>query len=308
MDLDYDALRILEAVIRSGSFEAAARLYNVTQSAVSQRMKQLEERTGSVLIVRGRPCVPTEDGLLLCQHFEQVMLLEHELMQRMGDPTTMDGRRAAKIRVSVNSDSLATWFPEVLERASRELDLILEVIPDDQEFTEDRLKNGDALAVVTSHENTIPGATLTRLGTMEYLAVASPDFFATHFRADGVSLQTLSGAPTILFDRKDTLPEQWMENAFGDSVALPAHLIPSYEGLLRCCLIGVGWIMMPELTVGPLIAEGELIALNPEVTVSVPLCWQTRTQSSTLLLDLTSIVEDVAKVTFSSEQELMSLS
>lgn len=35
---DYDLLTILAAVIREGSFEAAAKSMKVTQSAVSQRM------------------------------------------------------------------------------------------------------------------------------------------------------------------------------------------------------------------------------------------------------------------------------
>ena len=66
MDFDYDSLVVLAAVVRTGSFEAAANSLDVTQSAVSQRIKQLEEKVGSVLILRGRPCVATEDGLLLC--------------------------------------------------------------------------------------------------------------------------------------------------------------------------------------------------------------------------------------------------
>jgi len=56
--LDYDSLTILAAVIREGSFEAAAKSMQVTQSAVSQRIKLLEEKVGVVLVARGRPCVP----------------------------------------------------------------------------------------------------------------------------------------------------------------------------------------------------------------------------------------------------------
>ena len=80
---DYDSLAALSAVVREGSFEAAAKSMNVTQSAVSQRIRQLEEKVGTVLVVRGRPCVPTEAGLQLCRHVEQVTLLQHELGERM---------------------------------------------------------------------------------------------------------------------------------------------------------------------------------------------------------------------------------
>ena len=42
--LDYPALRAVAAVVQTGGFEKAARVLNVTPSAVSQRVKQLEER------------------------------------------------------------------------------------------------------------------------------------------------------------------------------------------------------------------------------------------------------------------------
>ncbi|GBH23948.1 hypothetical protein BvRS1_09970 [Burkholderia vietnamiensis] len=66
--LDYALLDALAAVIRPGSFERAAKELNVTPSAVSQRVKLLEERVGSVLVKRGQPGVATPSGALLCRH------------------------------------------------------------------------------------------------------------------------------------------------------------------------------------------------------------------------------------------------
>ena len=77
--LDYPSLAAVAAVVREGSFERAARALNVTPSAISQRVKQLEERLGSVLIIRGQPCTATATGRLLCSHMEHVGLLEQEL-------------------------------------------------------------------------------------------------------------------------------------------------------------------------------------------------------------------------------------
>ena len=50
--LDYSALSALAAVIREGSFERAAQSLHVTPSAVSQRIRLLEERLGCALVVR----------------------------------------------------------------------------------------------------------------------------------------------------------------------------------------------------------------------------------------------------------------
>lgn len=52
--LDYAALSALAAVIREGSFERAAQTLFVTPSAVSQRIRSLEERLGCALVVRGQ--------------------------------------------------------------------------------------------------------------------------------------------------------------------------------------------------------------------------------------------------------------
>lgn len=297
LELDYDALGFLEAVIRTGSFEAAAKSLNVTQSAVSQRIKLLEERVGCVLVVRGRPCLPTEDGLLLCQHTEQVSLMQYELAQRLGLSQDEKGAKAAHVRISVNSDSLATWFPSVLKRISNELSVLMEIIPDDQEFTEDRLRSGDALAVVTSNENAIPGAKLVPLGNMNYLAVCTSDYFAEYFRHE-VSLETLSQAPTLMFDRKDTLPEQWLVKNFGESIVLPAHHVPSFEGLMSSCKLSVGWIMMPEISVRDSLLSGELLEIVPCSDIAVPLLWQCRSHSGELLAKLTEIVKNVATSEF----------
>lgn len=47
------------AVIEETSFERAAKRLSVTPSAISQRIKQLEERVGQLLVVRQSPCKPT---------------------------------------------------------------------------------------------------------------------------------------------------------------------------------------------------------------------------------------------------------
>src|ERR1700740_2830406 len=113
--LDYALLDALAAVVRHGSFERAANELNVTPSAVSQRVKLLEERVGSVLVKRGQPCTATPSGALLCRHTERVRLLEAELTGRM--PSMPGGARDEPwptLRVAVNDDSVGTWFVDAV--------------------------------------------------------------------------------------------------------------------------------------------------------------------------------------------------
>jgi len=111
--LDYPLLAAVAAVVREGSFERAARALHLTPSAVSQRVKLLEERVGQVLIVRGPPASATAAGLQLCRHIEQVGMLEHELLQAL-PALAADHSGRITLRVAVNADSLATWFAPAL--------------------------------------------------------------------------------------------------------------------------------------------------------------------------------------------------
>ena len=214
LQFDYDSLAALAAVVREGSFDAAAKSMEITQSAVSQRIKTLEQKVGSILIVRGRPCVPTEIGLQLCRHLEQVTLLQFELNNRVSELVGFDEDQAATIRVSVNNDSLATWFPAVIKRATTELSMLLDILPDDQEHTEGSLVSGDSLAAITSSDKPIPGCHRISLGQMSYLAVASKEYCEEHF-PEGVNLDTLRNSYCLSFDRKDTIQDQWMTMCFG---------------------------------------------------------------------------------------------
>ena len=295
MNFDYDALVALAAVVREGRFDAAAKSLDVTQSAVSQRIKQLEEKIGSVLIVRGRPCVPTEAGLQLCRHVEQVTLLQHELSERMSALAGSEDDSAATIRISVNNDSLATWFPGVIKRAAEELSVRFDILPDDQEHTEHALKSGDALAVVTAIEKPVQGCRRVSLGSMEYIAVAAREFHEVHF-SEGVTIDALRNSACLAFDRKDTIQDQWMVLCFGQAVPVSMHMVPSYEGYLACCLNGTGWGLVPSIACLPYIKRGELIELVPGKSVKIALHWQASTQSSENLRRLGEVVLEEAVV------------
>lgn len=147
--LDYALLEALAAVVREGSFERAAQALHLTPSAVSQRVKLLEQRIGQVLVVRGAPCTATEVGLLLLRHTEEVALLERDLHAALpvlagagvGTPT---------LRVAVNADSLATWFVPAMAAFCAGGDALLDLSLDDEAHTADRLRRGDVLAAVTT--------------------------------------------------------------------------------------------------------------------------------------------------------------
>jgi len=292
MRLDTDALAMLAAIIRAGSFDGAAKMVGVTQSAISQRIKLLEDTVGSILIVRGRPCVPTETGLILFAHYEKIELLQAETIAQLKGETQSD--TPTQLRVSANYDSLATWFPFVIQQASDTLNLRLEILSDDQDFTEHLLRSGEVLAALSTAAGDIPGCRKVNLGAMEYTAIASPEFMDRHF-SDGVTAEAVGRAPLIAFDHKDRLPQQWAETRFGYSPALNPHHVPSYEGHMVCALNSVGWAIMPLLTVAPFITQGKLVDLSPDMRLSIRLNWFFTRQSNAVLSGLSEIVQRQAR-------------
>ena len=291
--LSYELLDALSAVLRNGSFAAAAEHLGVSQSAVSQRVKLLEERAGMPLVLRGRPCGATQAGALLCRHLDDVRLLEHDLLLALPQVNGEVSGRSATVRLAVNSDSLASWFPEVIRRAGRELGLRLEIVRDDQEHTVDMLRSGEAMAAVTTEGARINGFRRTALGTLDFLAVCTPQFHSGHF-AGGVTSATLSRAPCLMFDSKDRLLHGWASSLFGEKVQLNCHWLPDLHGQVSVLAAGGAWGMMPKHLISGELEAGTLRELVQESPFQVPLYWQYSANSGKALRDLAGLVRRTA--------------
>lgn len=293
--MDYPALRALAAVAAEGSFEVAAARLGVTPSAVSQRIKGLEERIGSALIVRGQPCVPTETGRHLCRHLEQVLLLEAELHGRhpglFEDGTTP---RRLTIRIVTSADSLDSWFMKALAGYSDASPHLLDLTIEDQDHAVTWLERGEVQAAVTAQTRRVTGCRSVFLGNLRYHATASPAYVARHF-ANGVDAASLSAAPSLTYNRKDTLQRQWIMLTQKVDIEHPTHWLPSSNGFVNGCLEGVGWGMNPEQMVLKHIREGSLVELVPGAVIDVPLYWQISRRSADFLSDLTTCVVEAAR-------------
>ncbi len=135
---DNRQLAALLQIARTGSFEQAARALHITQSAVSQRIRLLEERVGATLLVRGSPCRTTDLGARLCRHAETVELMELSLEAELTAVSKETARPTFKL--AINADSLATWFIEAM--ASVEA-VLFDLVLDDEGHSADWLKQGE---------------------------------------------------------------------------------------------------------------------------------------------------------------------
>ncbi|MDF0697284.1 LysR family transcriptional regulator ArgP [Rhizobium sp. MC63] len=292
--LDYPALRTVATVVQTGSFERAATVLNVTPSAVSQRVKQIEERLGVVLVVRGTPCTATEKGEWLCRHMENVGMLEAELFGHL--PALVDPgepRQRVTLQIATNADSLGTWFVEAMSTFARNSSYLLNIAVDDQDHTAEWLQRGRVIAAVTSLEKPIRGCRRFALGVLRYHATATPDFVARNF-PNGVTAEAIRNAPALTFSQKDRLQSTWVRQTFGRDLDYPTHWLPSPQSFVEATLSGMGWGMNPTQLTREHLASGRLVELIADTPLDVPLFWQINRFAADRLAELTREVITVA--------------
>ncbi|MBL7235319.1 MAG: LysR family transcriptional regulator ArgP [Komagataeibacter hansenii] len=283
--LDYNALAAVSAVIREGSFDGAARKLNITASAVSQRVRGYEDRLGALLIIRGQPCRPTDLGQALVTHLDKVHLLEAEI-PHLSHTSGLLSSPDVTLRIAVNADSLATWFPAAVSCFATEAGVCLDLLVEDETCTAERLRSGEVIAAITSQTDPVPGCSSIHLGAMPYVACASPDFIAKYFSAGATAIEFKS-APCICFDRNDGLEARWLRNLHNTDLPQRVHYIPSTHGFLDFTLNNIGWGLQPLSLVDRYLSQGSLIEIVPGHRLAIDLYWVIPRVKSKLLNDLT---------------------
>lgn len=284
MKFDPAQLEALAAVVEGGTFDAAAAALHLTPSAVSQRVRALEQQAGQVLVLRTRPCRATSAGA-------ELVRLAHQLAALDADATAALGLGAGPVRVgvAVNADSLATWFPAAL--AGLGDGLVIDLHREDQDRTAQLLRDGVVMAAVTADAAPVQGCRVRPLGAMRYRAMASPAFAARWF-GGGAAAETWTAAPVVAFAADDML-----QRRFARQPELgPEHHVPSHPAYVAVIADGLGWGMVSEHEADAFALAGTLVDLAPGRWLDVDLYWQRWSVRAALLDDLTDRVVAAAAV------------
>jgi LysR family transcriptional regulator, chromosome initiation inhibitor len=273
-DIPLDQVRTLLAVVDEGTFDGAAAALHVTPSAVSQRIKALEQRTGRVLLMRTKPVRLTDSGEVVVRFARQLARLEHDARADLG---MSDSGEPNRVPIAVNADSLATWFLPALTQVPQQLGICFELHRADEEYTTALLREGRVMAAVTSSPDPVQGCSVRRLGHIRYLPVASPTFIArwldiwpkTPLR------KVIADAPVVIFDSQDHLQDRFVRKLTRDrDASARRHCVPASEGFVDAVVAGMGWGMLPEVQAAPRLRAGSLINLAPDRPIDIPLFWQ----------------------------------
>ncbi|OZC88707.1 ArgP/LysG family DNA-binding transcriptional regulator [Rhodococcus sp. 06-412-2C] len=268
--MEIEQLRALKAVVDGGTFEAAARALHVTPSAVSQRIKSLEQSLGRTLVQRSKPVVATQSGIAVLRLARQIDTLTDQTRAELND----DGI-AAPVSLAVNADSMATWVLPVLAPLASQATFDLH--RQDQDRTAQLLHDGIVSAAITSVADPVRGCTVRRLGAMRYRPSATPGFIERWFPA-GVTAAALRVAPVVVFDVDDRLQDNYLQRFGIEPHEPPRHLVPASADYARAVDLGFGWGMIPDLQ-----ARDSLKCFDDNGIDDVLLYWQQWSLSSPAL-------------------------
>ncbi|MBT8159883.1 MULTISPECIES: LysR family transcriptional regulator ArgP [Arthrobacter] len=289
-----EQLQTFAAVLTEGTLESAARMLNITPSAVSQRLKALEQAAGRVLLQRSNPVQATESGQVVLRLAQQFAQLEADAGLELGFPGESP---RVSVPIVVNADSLSVWFLGALTRIPPELNAVFDLHRDDEQHSTSMLRAGTVMAAVTATPEPVQGCRVEPLGSMRYRAVTTPAF-RTRWLADGVDYDALRAAPAVDFDRKDEYQHRFLGLIGGGAgVAIPPgprHYVPSSQEFAEAIRLGLGWGLLPEAHCLPDIDAGRLVELAPHLPMDIPLYWQRWRSASRILDAVTEAVRGAA--------------
>ncbi|CAM3756809.1 LysR family transcriptional regulator ArgP [Parendozoicomonas haliclonae] len=291
-NLDYRLIAALDAVITKRSFERAADQLCITQSAVSQRIRQLEKQMGQPLLIRSQPPQPTSTGQRLLALFRRVQLLEKEALPEL-QPETKG--HFLPMSLAVNADSLATWLLPALAPVLREHPIELDLRIADESRTVDMLRKGEVLGAISTEPTPMTGCIADRLGRIEYVCAASPDFIKRYF-PDGVTRENLMHAPATAFDHFDDIHQRYLEMHFSlPPGEVPCHIVGTSEAFVALAKQGVAYGMIPDLMIRDELASGELVEIMPDIRHNRVLFWHRWALESTMMKQVSRHMIDYAK-------------
>lgn len=284
MRFDPAQLETLVAISEEGTFEAAARRLHVTPSAVSQRIRALEQAAGQVLVGRTTPATVTAAGEPLVRLGRQLRLLAAEAAATLGAGDVVE------LAVAVNADSLATWLRPVLRGVASSPGVALRLRIEDQGYSHDLLRRGDVLAAVTAEAAPVQGCAVEPLGRLRYTPAGAPELVERHRRGRSVEWARI---PMVVFNEKDHLQDDVL-SAHRATRPPVVHRVPSTADFHEAVRAGLGWGMIPAPQLEPDLADGLLVRLPGGRAVDVPLFWQRWRLDSPALATLTEEVRSAA--------------
>lgn len=256
--MNFDKLKTFHKIALTGSFTKAARKLHLTQSAVSQQIRSLEDTLGITLIDRSNKRVRlTSEGKILLSYAERLFDLYDEMMALFELQQT---RQKGKITIG-STRVLGTYFlPKIIGTFNRqypdiEIDLRLGNSHHILDLTvEDEVDFGFAGRIRTDSR-----LTNTLMHKERLLIVSSADNEAAARKT--VSISDLDKTPFIWREKgtqTQRIVKRWFEENIGKHYPKKSIELDTVEAAKRIVEEGYGITIIPEAAVKKEINAGLL--------------------------------------------------
>lgn len=261
----FDQIETFARVYETQSVSGASELLHLSKSAVSRRIKELEERLGVQLFHhKPRELIPTESGE---HYYRRAMGILGQLADLEQDIVENEGVVRGRVRIAAPHAFGMRYISEpLLDLAEEYPDLHIEAHFEDRHV--DLSREGYDLALrVSNLETTAADWKVRRLAAIRHYACASPDFWNEHGRPEHPD--DLVDLPLLQYPQfapRCVLSYEGPEGERGELLANPTMTANTGDFLLGAALRGLGYVVDPEFLIVEEVEDGALEVVLDEYT------------------------------------------
>ena len=258
--LETKQLRIFKTIVEVGSFTGAGEQLDLSQPAISQQVRALEDQVGVPLLVRtARSTRPTPAGEVLLQFARQVLEKLEQVERVLAEHG--DGRGGV-VRIGTPEPACNHLLPPIvaeLKRRTPKADV--RVVSGHPPATLARLHGGEVDVALLPLPADSERLRIAEVGHDELIAIVPPvHSWAGRVR---VSARDFENEPIILYDRQSPITERTLACLLDEGVfPRVAAEIDHLEALKNLVRMGVGVSVVPRWSALRELAAGALSAVS----------------------------------------------
>lgn len=260
MDVNFELYKTFYLVAKSGSFSAAAKKLFVSQSAVSQSIKNLETITGSTLFIRGSKHVElTLVGKMLYSYVDQAYSLFKTAETKMHEMQILD---LGEIRIGVGDTILRHLLIPLIQQFIVEYPKIkIKIINRTSPGIIDSLRSGTVDLGIVTLPVTDKDIVTPEFREVEDVFVASSRF--DYLKNRFVTPEELAALPLLLLQRASSTRRNLDSYFSGMGLNISPEIeLESMELLVELSKIGLGVAHVLKESVTEMVYTGELFILR----------------------------------------------
>ena len=247
MPVNLAALETFFWIVRLGTFHAAATKLNVSQPAVSARIRELEASLGLELFDRvGRSVRPTPQGRKVYEYADRILGEVENLVQQTGAAPAVSGI----VRIGAGELLARLWLPDMLNELQRRYpDLMFDVEVDVTVNLQQKLLQGDIDIAFLARPMHGPDLKVFPLMDMQMCWAGAASLIQPGRQMSPAELATL---PVITLPRVSSLHAQTVD-WFASQGLQPRrmHVCNSVSLMTRLVALGMGISILPRMLITP---------------------------------------------------------